>query len=453
MAVAWEITGDESYKKMAEELSDYAEAHLTEDGILYGEGKPKDRISKKGCRPVDLGYNVEESLPALSACAQILGKQKLLEKVKRAMYVHLEFMLPDGAWDNSWGTRNNKWTYWGSRTSDGCQIGYGRFASECPEFAEAVYRNTMLLKSCTHHGLLYGGPMYQEAGERPCVHHTICHAKALAGFIHNTHVACTTDTDKVRLPRERQKQIRFFPDMHVTLLRKGDFYATISDYDVAYSRAGHATGGSITLLYHKKIGPIFAAGMNRYYLVEPNNMQFFQKNPIICTTPRLEWNGLSNIEEKDAIVRMEVQNPSEKQDSCMICVQGKMKDEEGKADADASYFFQYELTENSFCITGKLIVKKKEYKKQKQPYFYIPLISSHTEPVTAKGKNGFFIKRQGVFLELLASHNIENWTDGQRGMNPVGGFEVIPAWISFEVGEQFYVKLQIVDKISDRERV
>jgi hypothetical protein len=31
------------------------------------------------------------------------------------MDTHLEFMLHDGAWDNSWGTRNFKWTYWGNR--------------------------------------------------------------------------------------------------------------------------------------------------------------------------------------------------------------------------------------------------------------------------------------------------------------------------------------------------
>ena len=31
---------------------------------------------------------------------------------------HLEFMLPDGAWDNSWGTRSFKWTYWGVKSSN-----------------------------------------------------------------------------------------------------------------------------------------------------------------------------------------------------------------------------------------------------------------------------------------------------------------------------------------------
>ena len=72
-------------------------------------------------------------------------------------------MLPDGAWDNSWGTRNNKWSYWGSRTSDGCQPGYGLLAKKSPEFAEAVRRNTRLLKACTHDGLLHGGPMFNSA--------------------------------------------------------------------------------------------------------------------------------------------------------------------------------------------------------------------------------------------------------------------------------------------------
>ncbi len=449
MAVAWELTGEEGYKKKAEELSDYAEAHLTEHGILYGEGKPTDMISKKGCRPVDLGYNVEESLPALSACAQILGKQKLLEKVKKSMAVHLEFMLPDGAWDNSWGTRNNKWTYWGSRTSDGCQSGYGRFAIECPEFAEAVYRNTMLLKHCTHDGLLYGGPMYQESGELPCVHHTICHAKALADLVRNKYFGYKETKETISLPRECQEPIRFFPDMDVTLLREGDFYATVSGYDVEYSKAGHATGGTVTLLYHKKFGPIVAAGMNRYYLVEPNNMQFFRKNSIICTTPRLEWNGFSSMEEKEAIIETNEKipyysDPEKEYNGCVVEVHGRLKDEDGRA--DAFYHFTYKLTENSFLIEGEVLAEKEKQERQEWPYFYMPLISPHTEQGVPNGKNGFFIKRQGVLLKFMASHTIEGLDQGQRGMNPVGGFEVIPIRISFRVSEKFFIKLQVSEE-------
>ena len=47
-----------------------------------------------------------------------------LREVIASMRTHMEFMLPDGGWDNSWGTRNYKWTWWGSRTSDGCQPAY-----------------------------------------------------------------------------------------------------------------------------------------------------------------------------------------------------------------------------------------------------------------------------------------------------------------------------------------
>ena len=70
---------------------------------------------------VDLGYNVEESLQSLVLYGLLEQDEEVLATVTKALTTHAEFMLPDGAWDNSWGTRSYKWTYWGSRTSDGCQ--------------------------------------------------------------------------------------------------------------------------------------------------------------------------------------------------------------------------------------------------------------------------------------------------------------------------------------------
>lgn len=55
------------------------------------------------------------------------------------------------------------------------------------------------------------------------------------------------------------------------------------------------------------------------------------------------------------------------------------------------------------------------------------------------------IKRQESCLALLTSHKIEDWDGIQRVLNPVGGFEVIPARIFFEVGEEFFIQLQISD--------
>ena len=59
--------------------------------------------------------------------------------VATSLRAHLEFMLPDGAWDNSWGTRNYKWTYWGSRTSDGTVpgISFSRACAATPDAGTA----------------------------------------------------------------------------------------------------------------------------------------------------------------------------------------------------------------------------------------------------------------------------------------------------------------------------
>ena len=105
---------------------------LTPGKLLTGEGQPQTRRSPKGLLPVDLGYNVEESLPALAQYGLLAGDEEVLEAATAALAAHLEFMLPDGGWDNSWGTRNFKWTYWGSRTTDGCQPGYALFGQSPP---------------------------------------------------------------------------------------------------------------------------------------------------------------------------------------------------------------------------------------------------------------------------------------------------------------------------------
>lgn len=106
----------------------------------------------------------------------------LLTLVDRSMATHLEFMLPDGAWDNSWGTRSFKWTYWGGRTSDGFMGGYYAMAAQHPEYLEAIHRNIQLLKKATSEGLLYGGMHYRVSGIAPCIHHTFGHAKAITSF-------------------------------------------------------------------------------------------------------------------------------------------------------------------------------------------------------------------------------------------------------------------------------
>jgi hypothetical protein len=179
-ALCGQVLGETSYVERGRALAHTALDYFTPNGLLFGEGHPLTKQTAKGCRPVDLGYNVEESLPALALYSLLTDDKVVLDQTVKALKAHMEFMLPDGAWDNSWGTRNYKWTWWGSRTSDGCHPAYALLADRDPRFGEAARRNLELMAVCTHNGLLYGGLDYFAHGDQPCIHHTFTHAKALA---------------------------------------------------------------------------------------------------------------------------------------------------------------------------------------------------------------------------------------------------------------------------------
>jgi hypothetical protein len=215
--------------------------------------------------------------------------KELLQKVSASMQAHLEFMLPDGAWDNSWGTRNFKWTYWGSRTSDGSLGAYGLMSNYDPRFYTAALKNTTLLKSCTHNGLLHGGPHYKSHGVTPCIHHTFCHMKSLAVYLDHRGDHINAVTKPALLPREKQTGTRFFHDIQTWLIARGEFRATVTAYDREYNFTnGHATGGAMTMLWHALTGPVLCASMNEYQLKEANNMQVDADPYSIPLTPRIE---------------------------------------------------------------------------------------------------------------------------------------------------------------------
>lgn len=81
MALAARLLGGAHFAAKAKQLADFAVAHITPDGLLYGEGHCMTTVTPKNCRPVDLGYNVEESLPALILYAELTED----ETVRRAV--------------------------------------------------------------------------------------------------------------------------------------------------------------------------------------------------------------------------------------------------------------------------------------------------------------------------------------------------------------------------------
>lgn len=290
-----EVLQQESYRAAARSYMELVYDSFAESGILYGEGVPRSCVTKAGCRPVDIGYNVEESLPMLLRYGRLAHDERALELARCSMRAHLDFLLPDGGWDNSFGTRKFKWTYWGSRTTDGAVAALLEL-SERPddEFALAAKLQLELLASCTHDGLLCGGPQYVAAGQPACVHHTFEHAKMLAEVLDRGPDRKLPGHDAAdgaalpRVPRLARQGFRLYPELRTWVGSFGEATATVTAYDFEYLPGGHTSGGSISLLSHASHGPLLCASVGEYVRRERNNMQVPYRVRHECLTLRME---------------------------------------------------------------------------------------------------------------------------------------------------------------------
>ena len=289
--------GEDAWTEAGKELLSYCMAHFSENGLLYGEGFPHDVRSASGCVPVDIGYDMEESLPCLADAALRLQDRSLLRKLAGYAHAMLDFMLPDGAIDNSFGTRNNKWTWYGSRTSDGMLPLFAALAPYDPQLLPAAAKHLTLLEKCTPDGSLCGGPRYHKLGQKPCIHHTFSHAAGLAEAI---LLGFRGDEAEARVPVITGEAVKYYPELRLYRIRFGRFVAAITAYDYRYGTytdgAAHCSGGTLSLLYDCKTGPVIAGSVLDYRLTEPFNMQLpegpLSHRPLILRAELFEYGTL-----------------------------------------------------------------------------------------------------------------------------------------------------------------
>ncbi|MBR5742570.1 MAG: hypothetical protein IKX85_02120, partial [Clostridia bacterium] len=295
MARAWKAEGKDAYLTRAREWAALLLSYVMPDGMLSGEGfHSEKRKTPRGFVPVDLGYNAEESIPLLFSAARDLEDGSLFEEATRMMNALLPFVLPDGGLDNSWGSRAAKWTWYGSRTSDGIQ-GALLMRPEDPVWREAAARTFALYERLTVDGLLAGGAMHREAGVPVCIHHTFTHAKTLAHLLES---GIDFASPGVRLPSEEEYGVRDYPSAGVLLAAAEGFRASFYYSDYTQDPRLSPRGGSMTLLWHEKCGPILAATPNEYYPAEPQNMQLLPHGePVLNMTPRIEAGDYSNVND------------------------------------------------------------------------------------------------------------------------------------------------------------
>lgn len=348
-----------AYRKQAAEIYEEFSHYFTENHLIYGEGAHKwDEVSEKGCRPVDVGYSVEEILNHLVLYGVSSGNEKVLEQAQTCAESYMNFFLPDGGWDNSFGTRMDKWTYWGSRTSDGCQPAFFILGQRNPALAYAAYQNMQYLKQCTHNGLLYGGRDLEKRGEPPCVHHTFTHVNGLLTALVWLEKNELTEFEHWMCQADKKEQSgfwglhignKYFPELNVYVHNRDGFRATISALDLVTEKEDCTPrGGALTLLYHEKVGVICAASMTVYKRFELQNTQRHREDVDTPLTPRLEYrNGkelYSNLQDLNAWI-------TQLSDDCYFCA-GCICNETGDMpfEEKIEFVIKYTFQDNELCI-------------------------------------------------------------------------------------------------------
>jgi hypothetical protein len=441
-----QVLGDDHYIERGRKLANEVMQQFTPAGFLFGEGHPLKGVSPKGCRPVDLGYNVEESLPSLALYAKLTGDKPVLDQAIAAWKTHMEFMLPDGAWDNSWGTRNYKWTWWGSRTSDGCHPGLVLLAEHDPRFREAARRNVERMRACTHDGLLYGGPDYFAHGDPPCIHHTFTHAKALATVLDRG--TFNAEGERPALPRDEPYGLRSFRDIGTHLAAVGPWRATVTEYDWEYvehvqagaggAGGGHVSGGALSLLFHHALGPIFTASMTEYQMIEISNQQQYRDSFHMGLTPRIECADreiYTSLNDLKAVLTTD-----QREGRILFDARGRLltASRQAPAGGDITYHLTHVISEATVELTASASGPSPAPLR-----FLLPVIARAEERVEQPDAQTVrIVKAHGTLtLHTNAPAGFEP-IPAKRTFNLVPGFEAVPLAIGLDPGKEVRVRLE-----------
>ena len=416
-AQAYHMTGQETYRQTAEQWEAVCGKHFDPQGLFYGEGIPFDHITEKGCRPIDMGYNLEESLPLLIRHAVWLKDEQKRRRYAEKTRANLAFLLPDGGIDNSFGTRHNKWTYWGSRTSDGMQEGLVYLTDLDPVYARAALKNFELYERCTHDGALYPGLMAYDAGEPACIHHAFTHAKALAVMFLDMREEDFDRAESVLLPREKVDGLHNFQSGNLVTVSVGDWRATVNASDFIYLPGDQQTGGSMTLLWHAQYGAVCAATMNRFVPSEVFNMQYQRGSfETYCMTPRIEWADSSS--DCDKTVRLLTGGD---ESGAWVVAESAQK---------PCFRIEYRFSVNAVEI---LLTAGQD------GTYRLPVIADRSARITASPRVVCFDGR----LTVTADKEIRPvCPKNKRQYNQVGGFEYFPLELPVKAGETTTVTLK-----------
>jgi hypothetical protein len=264
------------------------------------------------------------------------------------------FMYPNGAIDNSWGTRSFKWTLEsGTKTAPGVHFTFGLLADKDP----SIHRGALLaLDWLQNHALdaenrvVYGPHAYlHDNSNPPSNYSTFARAQSIATAVEYGPVV----TEVAPIPAEQHHWIRFFPTTETAVLRTESVMATISAYEnnLRYPLETAVRGGSATAVWFDGYGPdgfLQVSSQTEYQRIESRHMpDGIDPLPL---TPRIETTGSPyyvNLFDPGASLSV-----AEFEDSFEVESSGTLRDKEGNA--GSSFTWTHAFAKDRFSKTVEL---------------------------------------------------------------------------------------------------
>lgn len=435
MALAGVVMKDDDKTARAKAMAKKLMAQFLPDGLVTGEGAPMSKRSPRGHAYVDLGYNLEETLPSLLAYAEMCGDEKMKDAVLASAARHAEFILPDGGIDDSFGSRSPKWTYYGSRTSDGMlSVLVALAKAGVPWAGRAMERHLELFRRCTNSaGLLAGGVQYEAADEPACVHHSFSHIKSLVDVLRGGSIP--RKGADARLPRETCYGLKSFPSIGVELAAVGPWRATFAGGDsFVQGMVGHrVSGGGPSLLWHEAVGPLIVGTMADYSIIEARNLQDLRhERTVLSMMPRIEAGDMSS-SARDVDVEMKATCVS----NAVVCsARGQLTGKRGSR--GAAYELVSRVDEKVFSLCGKCGVDAR---------FILPVVALNTDRVEI-GNGRVRIEKGSsvVMIESELPFELAKTDRGDRAFSPIGGFLCAYLTAPIRAGDAFGVRLSVESK-------
>ena len=435
MALAGVVLNDDDKTARAKAMAEKLMAQFLPDGLVTGEGAPMSSRSPRGHAYVDLGYNLEETLPSLLAYAEMCGDEKMKDAVLASAIAHAEFILPDGGIDDSFGSRSPKWTYYGSRTSDGMlPVLVALAKAGVPWAGRAMERHLELFRRCTNSaGLLAGGVQYEAADEPACVHHSFAHIKSIVDVLRDGSIP--RKGADARLPRENCYGLKSFPSIGVELAAVGPWRATFAGGDsFVQGMVGHrVSGGGPSLLWHEAVGPLIVGTMADYSIIEARNLQDLRhERTVLSMMPRIEAGDMSS-SARDVDVAMNAACVSNAV-VCSAC--GQLTGKRGSR--GAAYELVSRVDEKVFSLCGKCDVDAR---------FILPVVALNTDRVEI-GNGRVRIEKGSsvVMLESELPFELAKTDRGDRAFSPIGGFLCAYLTAPIRAGDAFGVRISVESK-------